>query len=71
MIQQNRKDVPRWSVFNKITNGNKKGRKLAESEEDKKQMLNNIKTNGWLRFTGRKKNIRDRQKRQMKMLAMI
>lgn len=29
--------------FNKITNGNKKGRKLAESEEDKKQMLNNIK----------------------------
>lgn len=29
--------------FNKITNGNQKGRKLAESEEDKKQMLNNIK----------------------------
>ena len=30
-------------LFNKITNGNQKGRKLAESEEDKKQMLNNIK----------------------------
>lgn len=29
--------------FNKITNGNQKGRKLAESEEDKKKMLNNIK----------------------------
>ena len=29
--------------FNKITNGNQKGRKLAESEEYKKQMLNNIK----------------------------
>ena len=29
--------------FNKISNGNQKGRKLAESEEDKKKMLNNIK----------------------------
>lgn len=71
MIQQNRKDVPRWSVFNKITNGNKKGRKLAESEEDKKQMLNNIKNKRLVEIYRKKKNIRDRQKRQMKMLAMI
>ena len=41
--------------FNKITNGNKKGRKLAESEEDKKQMLNNIKNKRLVEIYRKKK----------------
>ena len=58
MIQQNRKRRTAMErFFNKITNGNKKGRKLAESEEDKKQMLNNIKNKRLVEIYRKKKRI--------------
>ena len=49
--------------FNKISNGNQKGRKLAESEEDKRQMLNNIKSKHLLEIYRKKAESKKQEER--------
>ena len=48
---------------NVISNGNQKGRKLAESEEDKRQMLNNIKSKHLLEIYRKKAESKKQEER--------
>lgn len=57
--------------FNKISNGNQKGRKLAESEEDKRQMLNNIKSKHLLEIYRKKADSKNRKNDQIRVSSMI
>ena len=59
--QKRRTMVERF--FNKISNGNQKGRKLAESEEDKRQMLNNIKSKHLLEIYRKKAESKKQEER--------